>query len=393
MQTELAFNPFLPEMRDDPYPVYKRFREEDPVHYSPVIRSWVLSRHADVVAFFSDDARLSSDRTKAAKYRGDQPASLGTFQSDPPHHTRIRTLVSKAFTPRVIDGMRDRVAVIVDELLDGMAANDEADVISQFAYPLPMTVISEILGVPPSDHEKFHRWGRAFAASVDHVYAKPKGNSSGGEMAAYFAELVPKRRAEPKTDLISDLLAATDGDDTLSIGEVVAVLAALLFAGHETTVNLVGNGLLTLFRNPEQLARVRDGDAARSAVEELLRYESPAQIISRTSLETVELGGKTIKEKDSVIALLGGANRDPKAFTDPDAVDVGRSPNPHVAFGHGIHFCVGAQLSRLEARIAIPALLRRFPNAHLAGSVEKGRAQWRETAVLRGLEALPLRLA
>jgi pimeloyl-[acyl-carrier protein] synthase len=388
MQTELVFNPFLPEMRSDPYPVYRRLREEDPVHYSPVIRSWVLSRHADVVAFFSDDERLSSDRSKAKKYRGTAPAALGTFQSDPPQHTRIRTLVTKAFTPRVIDGMRERIATVVDGLLDAMAASDEADLIAQFARPLPMTVISEILGVPPSDHEKFHRWGRAFAEAVDHVYAKPKGQDGGSEMANYFAQLVPKRRAAPEDDLISQLLAASDGADALSIGEVIAVLAALLFAGHETTVNLIGNGALTLLRNPDQLVRVRDGDVARTAVEELLRYESPAQIISRSSLQTVELGGKTIEKGDSVIALLGAANRDPEVFSDPEGVDVERSPNPHVAFGHGIHFCVGAQLSRLEGRIAIPALLRRFPNARFATD----RPHWRETAVLRGLETLPIRL-
>jgi cytochrome P450 len=210
----------------------------------------------------------------------------------------------------------------------------------------------------------------------------------GGEMATYFANLVPKRRAEPEDDLISHLLAATDGDDSLSLGEVIAVLAALLFAGHETTVNLIGNGTLTLLRNPDELARVRDEDVGRSAVEEFLRYESPAQIISRTAAEDVEFGGRTITARQSVIGLLGAANRDPDVFPDPDRVDVSRSPNPHVAFGHGIHFCIGAQLSRLEARIAIPALLRRFPNLALASD----RAEWRGTAVLRGLERLPLRL-
>lgn len=388
MQTELAFNPFLPEMRDDPYPIYRRLRENDPVHYSQVIRSWVLTRHADVLSFFSNDEQLSSDRTKAAKYKGHAPKTLGTFQSDPPHHTRIRTLVTKAFTPRVIDGMRERIERIVAVLLDGMATSDEADVMSQFAYPLPMTVISEILGVPAADHEKFHRWGRSFAKSVDHVYAKPKGMDGGDEMGVYFAELVPQRRAEPADDLISHLLAATDGDDTLSIREVVAVLAALLFAGHETTVNLIGNGTLALLRNPDELARVRDGDVGRAAVEELLRYESPAQIISRTAVEDVTVEGRTIQAKDSVIGLIGAANRDPGVFAHPDDVDVTRTPNPHVAFGHGIHFCIGAQLSRLEARIAIPALLRRFPNARLATD----DVRWRETVVLRGLDELPLRL-
>jgi len=385
VQTELTFNPFLPEMRTDPYPLYRRLREEDPVHHSDVVRSWVLSRHADVLAFFSDDENLSSDRRKAAKYSGPRTDGLAGFQSDGPQHTRYRNLTTKAFGPRVIEGMRARIETIVDELMSRFES--EADLISGFARPLPMTVISEILGVPASDHEKFHRWGHDFAMSTDHAY-KGLGGEAGPEMARYFAQLVPERRREPRNDLITQLIETREDGDSLDDGEIISALVSLLFAGHETTVNLIGNGMLSLLRDPEQFDRVASEEVARPTVEELLRYESPAQIISRSAIHEVEIGGKTIKPGDSVIGLLGAANRDPDLFDDPDALDVTRDPNPHVAFGHGVHFCIGAMLSRLEGRIAIPALVRRFPDMKLASD----EADWRDTAVLRGLNSLCVRL-
>ncbi len=381
MQTELSFNPFLPEMRTDPYPTYRRLREEDPVHYSDVIKSWVLSRHVDVVAFFSDHEQLSSDRRRAKKYRGPRTDGLAGFQSDGPQHTRYRNLATKAFSPRVIEAMRRRIEEIVDDLLSRF--DGDADLIAGFARPLPMTVISEILGVPASDHEKFHRWGNDFAASTDHAY-KGLGGDAGPEMARYFAQIVPERRREPRDDLITQLIETTENGDSLDDGEIISALVSLLFAGHETTVNLIGNGMLSLLRNPEQFDRVLNEEVARPTVEELLRYESPAQIISRSAVCEIELRGKTIEEGDSVIGLLGAANRDPDVFSDAEALDVVRDPNPHVAFGHGVHFCIGAMLSRLEGRIAIPALVRRFPNMRL----ESDEADWRDTAVLRGLNSL-----
>ena len=381
----MSFNPFLPEMRTDPYPAYRRLRETDPVHYSEVIKTWVLTRHADVLAFFSDDENLSSDRRKAAKYRGPRTDTLAGFQSDGPHHARYRNLATKAFSPRVIDGMRTRIEAIVDDLVSRL--DTEADLISGFARPLPMTVISEILGVPASDHERFHRWGHDFAMSTDHAY-KGLGGNAGPEMARYFAGLVPERRREPRDDLITQLIETTENGDSLDEGEIISVLVSLLFAGHETTVNLLGNGMLSHLRNRDQFERVREEDVARPMVEELLRYESPAQIISRSSIGEIEMAGKTIKPGDSVIGLLGAANRDPEVFADGDVLDATRDPNPHVAFGHGVHFCIGAMLSRLEGRIAIPALVRRFPNMKLASD----EADWRETAVLRGLNSLRVSL-
>ena len=381
---ELTYNPFLPEMLADPYPTYRRLREEDPVHYSDIVRAWVFTRHADVLSAIADTARFSSDRTKARKYKGERNTRTGSFLTDPPVHTRIRTLATKALTPKVIESMRERVEAVVDELLHQMAAKDEADIIDEFAYVLPMTVISEIIGAPSSDHDKFQRWGRAFAGAQDHLYSGRQTTDAGGEMAKYFVDLLPKR----PDGLVSALLDVREDSDRLSEMEVIEVLVGLLFAGHETTVNLIGNGLLALLRDADQFARVRDENVERHCVEELLRYESPAQIIARTVAHNQEWDGRSLREGDAVVLLLGAANRDPAQFTDPERLDVSRSPNQHVAFGHGPHFCLGAQLSRLEGRVAVPALVRRFPNMRLVDE----QADWRPTVVLRGLNSLAVRL-
>ncbi len=388
MQTALTYNPFLPEMLADPYPTYQQLRESDPVHYSDVVRAWVLTRHSDV-ALALNDPRFSSDRTLADKYKGGPRRSAGTFQIDPPQHTRVRGLVTRVFTPKVIEAMRTRVVAVVDDLLERIGGKDELDVIDELAYPLPMTVISEIVGAPASDHERFQRWGRELAPALDHVFSGAGGASVQTEMAMYFVELLPQRRAEPRDDLVTALLQATDGEDRLTDAEIVEVLVFLLFAGHETTVNLIGNGMLTLLRYPDELARVRDGVVERHCVEELLRFESPAQIVARTAMTDIELDGKALRPGDSVVTLLGAANRDPEIFDRPETLDVDRSPNPHVAFGNGPHFCLGAQLSRLEARVAIPALVRRFPHMKLVDD----EPDWRPTAVLRGLNSLVVRLS
>jgi pimeloyl-[acyl-carrier protein] synthase len=387
VRNELTYNPFLPEMIEDPYPVYRRLRDEDPVHYSDVVRAWVLTRHADV-ALALTDPRFSSDRTTAKKYRGAPRRGSGTFQIDPPQHTRVRGLVAKVFTPKVIEAMRTRVEVVIDDLIARTTDRNELDVIDQVAYPLPVTVISEIIGVPTKDGDKFQRWGRELAPALDHVFSGRERTTVQTEMAVYFVDLVAQRRAEPRDDLVSGLLHARDGDDGLTNTEIVEVLVFLLFAGHETTVNLIGNGMLSLLRHRDEFERVRDGGVDRSCVEELLRYESPAQIVARTVATDIEMDGRALRPGDSVVTLLGAANRDPEAFDDPESVDVGRSPNPHVAFGNGSHFCLGAQLSRLEARVAIPALVRRFPRMRLA----QDAPDWRSTAVLRGLNSLVVKL-
>jgi cytochrome P450 len=265
-----------------------------------------------------------------------------------------------------------------------MAAHSQVDVIDEFAYVLPMTVISEIIGAPASDHERFQHWGRDFAGAQDHLYSGRSTTNAGAEMVAYFMDLIPTR----PPGLVSALVDVSDGDDKLSTPEIIEVLVGLLFAGHETTVNLIGNGLLSLLRNPDQFARVRDEPVERTCVEELLRWESPGQIIARSASVDVDWDGRTFRAGDAVINLIGAANRDPAQFDDPDTLDVARSPNQHIAFGHGAHFCLGAQLSRLEGRIAIPALVRRFPDMRLASD----EADWRPTVVLRGLNSLVVSL-
>lgn len=382
------FDPFAPGLRDDPYPTYRRLRENAPVHYSERIRSWVLTRHADVEDFFTDP-RFSADRTKARKYRGSGGPSPASLQIDPPEHTRIRRLVTKAFTPRAIRELRPRTAEVADSLLDAAEAEGEIDLIADFAYPLPLTVLTELLGVPDEDHELFRRFALAMAEGVDHAYAERR-SEIGAEVWGYLEEVAAERRHAPRDDLISQLVAVSETDTGhLSDDEVVGVAITLLFAGHETTVNLIGNGTLALLRNPEQLERFRhDPDLVGTAIEELLRYESPAQIISRTVDEDLELDGHHLRRGDAAVALLGAANRDPEVFDDPDRLDIGRAPNPHVAFGQGLHFCLGAPLTRMETEVAFPALVRRFPRLRLATE----RPEWRDTAVLRGLRRLPVRL-
>lgn len=382
------FDPFAPGLRDDPYPTYRRLRDEAPVHYSERIQSWVLTRHRDVEALFTNP-RFSADRTKARKYRGTAGPSPASLQVDPPEHTRIRRLVTKAFTPRALRQLHPRTAEITDSLLDAAEERDEIDLIADVAYPLPLTVLTELLGVPRGDHDLFRRFALAMAEGVDHAYADRR-SEIGAEVWTYLERVAAERRREPADDLISHLVAVSETDgDRLGDDEVVGVAVTLLFAGHETTVNLIGNGMLALLRNPEELERLRrDPGLAPSAIEELLRYESPAQIISRTVDEDLELDGHRLREGDAVVALLGAANRDPDVFVDPDRLDIGRSPNPHVAFGQGIHFCLGAPLTRMEAEIAFPALLERFPHLRLVTD----HPGWRDTAVLRGLRTLPVRL-
>jgi cytochrome P450 len=373
-----------PALRDDPYPAYARLRDEDPVHWSERHRSWFLTRHADCEAFFRSDD-LSADRGRSVKGGDRGPMEHRSIASDPPEHTAVRSLATRGFTAREVEVLRPRVERMVDRLLDAVDPSG-FDLIADFAYPLPITVIAELFGVPEADRPQFAVWSRRMAEGMDHFYSKEKGFVA-AEMGGYIAGLVEERRRAPGDDLISRMLEA-EGDDALTPAEVIGLCTVLVFAGHETTTNLIGNGMLALFRHPDQLDALRGADAAgvRLAVEELLRYDSPAQMISRAVVRATEFGGVELPAKSSVVALLGAANRDPAVFADPERLDVTRQPNHHLAFGLGIHFCLGAALSRREAVIAFPALLDRFPALDLAGA-----PVWRPTAVLRGLESLPVR--
>lgn len=397
----MSFDPFTAAALDDPYPVYAALRAADPIHWSDKLRSWVVFRYDDVEQFFRDDERLSSDRSRARQGRVARLAeglpALRTVASDPPAHTAVRALLNVALNPRlrgvgptvdaVVTGLLEAIPAAAARLADRLPEEGAVDLIAAFAYPLPIEIIAELLAVPLADRPRFQAASQAIARGMDRFLSGPEAAAGLQELGAYFLQLVQERRDTPGDDLVRRLLGATYDRDRLSELEVVAMCTALVFGGHETTVNLLGNGLLALLRHPDQLAALRAAPEERigAAVEELLRYDSPGQYISRTARVDFTWRGAAIRAGDNVLACLGAANRDPAAFRDPDRLDLARRPNPHLAFGLGAHFCPGAQLSRIEARAAIPALLRRFPRLRLAAPPVR-----RPTAVLRGLERLPV---
>jgi pimeloyl-[acyl-carrier protein] synthase len=391
--TELLFNPLAPDFIADPYPFYHRLRVEDPVHQSPM-GFWVLTRYDDVAGMLRDArfGRKGFDRLFQARF-GTAGFDFSMLFRDPPDHTRLRTLVSKAFTPRVVEQMRSHIQEIVEGLLDAVQPAGAMDLVADFAYPLPVRVICEMLGVPSGDRERFRDWTVDIARSLDAI-ALPtepevveRGLAARHALADYFRTLIAERRGHPRGDLLSELIAAEEQGDRLSEGELMATILLLFMAGHETAVNLIGNGTLALLRHSDQLRRLRDDPSlAPSAVEELLRYDGPAQRTGRICSTPVELAGKPIPEGAVVLGIIGAANRDPAVFPDPDRLDITRSENRHLAFGWGIHFCLGASLARLEGQIALNTVLQRLPRLSLATSTP----EWRPGSVLRGLKALPV---
>ena len=395
MSDEILFNPLLPEFHADPYPFYRRLREKEPVHQSPM-GFWVLTRYDDCVAVLRDQrfGREEFQQMLTSVYGDDTekpqlPRSM--LFRDPPDHTRLRALVSKAFTPRMIETMREHIQGIVDRLLDRVQDAGRMDVMEDLAYPLPVTVICEMLGVPVSDHGSIRGWSADIARSLDAIGLPSdqdiveRGRKSRRALADYFRRLVPERRARPQHDLLSGLLAAEEQGDKLSQDEVIAMCLLLFIAGHETTVNLIGNGTLALLRHPEQMRRLRAEPALiGNAVEELLRYDSPVQRTARITSTDAEVAGQPMPKGTMVITALGAANRDPAQFPDPDVLDVTRKDPRHISFGFGIHFCLGAPLARVEGQLALGTLLRRFPKLALA----EDNPEWRESSVLRGLKRL-----
>src|SRR5262249_25184907 len=317
-------------------------------------------------------------------------AARSVLVSDPPAHPRLRTLVQKAFTPRIVEQLRPRIHAIVDDLLDhAFARGPEFDLIADLAYPLPVIVIAELLGVPAEDRATFHGWSATLAASLDPLVSSDlmdRAWVSRDALHAYLRGIIAERRREPRSDLISALVAVEERGDTLREPELAVMCTLLLIAGHETTVNLIGNGTLALLKHPDQLSRLREAPTLiSSAVEELLRFDSPVQMTGRLVTEDVQLGGKAIGAGEFVLPLLGAANHDPSQFSEPHQLDITRNPNPHVAFGRGIHFCLGAPLARVEGQIAIGSLVRRCPNLRLNGTPKR-----RDQITLRGLESLPV---
>ena len=395
--SDLSFNPMAPEFVADPYPTYHRLRAEDPVHQSP-LGFWVLTRYEDVVASLRDPRMIKEPIAAfvAARFGLQAPPlgmGLSMLDRDPPDHTRLRGLVSKAFTPRVIEQMRSHIQQIVDGLLDRVQGDRGMDLIEQFAYPLPVIVICEMLGVPVADHERFKGWGLDIARGLDAIMLPPdspvaeRSVLARRALADYFRGLIAERRRAPKDDMLSGLIAAEEAGDKLSEDELLATCILLLVAGHETTVNLIGNGSLALLRHPDQLRRLReDPGLIVTAVEELLRFDGPVQRTARIPSEDVTIGGKTIGKGEMVMPFIGAADRDPAQFPDPDRLDIGRTENRHIAFGWGIHFCIGAPLARVEGQIAINTLLRRMPRLALATA----EPQHRQSLTLRGLTSLPV---
>jgi len=389
-----------PEVLADPYPLYHRLRAEDPVHWDPFLHAWVVTSYADVVTVFQ---RFSADRS----YTPEQLQALGMAAlspiarvmvqqmlfMDPPAHTRIRGLAAKAFTPRRVEQLRTHIQEIVDDLLDAVEAKGSLEVIADLAYPLPAIVTAELLGVPPADRDQLKAWSEDFAEMLGNFQHNPDRFTrvlrSLEAMLAYFREAVRREREHPGDGLIHALTTAEIDGDRFTDDEVVANTIVTMVGGQETTTNLIGNGMLALLRHPDQLDRLRaDLTLIPSAVEELLRYESPSQHTARLAPQDVELGGKLIRTRQAVIAVMGAANRDPARFPDPDRLDIGRADNRHLAFGWASHFCFGAPLARIEGQVAFEKLIARFPHLRPA----PGPVTWRHNLGLRGLTTLPVLL-
>jgi cytochrome P450 len=388
----VRFDPFTDAFIADPYPYYAALRADDPVHWSEKLRAWVLFRYDDVAAALRDDIHFSADRRRAARAArpGAAPAAhatLRTIASDPPDCLDVRALLNAALVPR-IRAIAPRVDAIVDDLIARLGRHTEVDLVADFAYALSIRVIAELLDIPEVERVRFQHLSRTIAHGMDRFYGGDDVSSGLRDIGAYFLGLVTERAGTPGDDLVRALVRAEHHDDRLAPLEAAAMCSALVFGGHETTANLIANGLLALLRHPADLERLRaDASLAVPAVEELLRYDTPPQFVSRVIGESCELRGKILRPGDSVLLGIAPANRDPAVFADPDQLDLTRTPNPHVAFGLGTHFCPGAQLARIEARAAIPALLAQFPGLALGGEPE-----WRRTLILRGLERLSVRL-
>jgi len=394
------FNPLSPEFIRNPYPHYERMRTTDPVHLTP-LGMYVASRHAEA-SLVLRDKRFGKDYVERTIRRYgpkimEEPVfrnfALTMLQQDPPDHTRLRGLVAKAFTARRVEDMRPRIQEIVDENLDRIIPQGKMDLIEDFAYRLPVTVICDMLGIPAEHREMFHSGSRNSGRILEPVPMTPEeikqSNASQAMVKMYFDQLFDLRRKNPGDDLTTQLLQAEEDGNKLSNEELYANIILLFGAGHETTVNLIGNGLLALHRNPDQLALLKANPSLiTNAIEEFLRYDSSVQMSGRVALEDIEdLGGKKIPKGESVLCLLGSANHDPAVYpARPERLDITRPNVKPLSFGGGIHFCLGAQLARIEAEIAISTLLRRLPDLRLD---DAENPEWRPTFVLRGLKRLP----
>jgi pimeloyl-[acyl-carrier protein] synthase len=388
-----------PEVLANPYPLYHRLRNEDPVHWDPFLHAWVVTRYADVIHVlhhFSANRTPTPEQLSAMGLAAMNPIAQVMVRQmlflDPPNHTRLRALASAAFTVRRVERMRSHIQEIMDHLLDAVASNGRMDLIADFASPAPAIVTAELLGVPVADHQQLKEWSADFAEMLGNFQHNPdrfpRILRSVENMCSYFRAAMQEQRVTPRDGLVSAMMAADVDGAKLTEDEIIANLIVTMVGGQETTTNLIGNGMLTLLRNPAVMERLRaDSSLMPSAVEELLRYESPSQHTARLAPEDVEMGGKQIRKRQAVIAVMGAANRDPERFPEPDRLDIDRKDNRHVAFGWAAHFCFGAALARMEGQMAFETILRRLPGLTLDTSIP---LEWRHNLGLRGLTGLPI---
>ena len=394
VQSGATYPPLNDGFQQDPYPAYRTLRAKDPVHWSELTHGWVISRFENVDAILRDHKRFGSDERRAGgaapPYVPPFPEGRSLLVIDPPDHTRLRGLVSRAFTPRAIADLEPHITQIVDEMLADLPENEPFDLMERLAHPLPITVIAEMIGVPPEDRDRFQSWSERVARILEPTITRAEMDAAlvaGAELSDYFRVIIEQRRADPQDDLITRLITAEEEGDKLSMDEMLSMLRLLLAAGNETTTNLIGNGMLALLRHPGQLRLLQENPSlVESAIEELLRYDGPVQTDGRTVLEDMEIEGKQLKRGQPVILLIGSANRDARVYERPAALDIAREGPPHVAFGRGIHHCIGAPLARMEGRIVLAALVKHFREFRLV----KTTPRFKDNVVLRGLRSLTL---
>lgn len=404
MSTTRRYDLYSDDFRLTTHETYERMRAESPVHRQPGLDGetpiWFVTRYDDVVALLTDNERFVLDpklaltpeehAAHAAEIRADERASENLLAKDGEDHRRLRRLVTKAFTPRMVEQLRPRIQQIADDLIDSVEASGSMELVDDFAFPLPITVIAELLGIPVADRERFRVWSSNVVTPAFTPEDRELAQRRGDEFVAYLDDLFSRRRAEPSDDLVSALVLAEDGGDTLSANELSSMVVLLIVAGHETTVSLITNAVHSLLTHPDQLAALRaDPSLMASAVEELLRFSgSVERAVTRWVAADTELGGHTLRRGELVIAVVGSANRDADRFLSPDTLDLARTDNKHVGFGRGPHYCLGAPLARLETEIALETLLRRLPTLRLA--IAEDALSWRPIPLFRSLAELPV---
>ena len=406
MSTTQRYDLYSAEFRARTHETYSRMRDESPVHLQPGLNGetpiWFVTRYDDVVTVLTDDERfvvdaklaLTQDELRAldaaSPLPNDDRINTNLLTMDGEDHRRVRQLVAKAFTPRMVERLRPRIQEIADELVDRVAAEGRMELVDDFAFPLPITVIAELLGIPIEDRDRFRVWSNSFLLPPMTDELRERFLRHTDEFVAYLDVLFAERRGEPSYDLVSALVQAEEHGDRLGENELYSMAVLLIVAGHETTVSLITNAVLALLGHPAELERLQaDASLLPTAVEELLRYDSPVErTITRWVTQDTQLGGESIARGDLVIAVVGSANRDDAQFPDADVLDLGRAPNRHVGFGRGPHFCLGAPLARLETEIALGTLLRRLPNLRLA--IAEGDLYWRPIPLFRSLASLPV---